>query len=178
MRVVFAALASLALALACAEPKPAAPSADDVRAAIETQNRSFGETVRARDAAAIGALYAEDGAALPPGGAVVSGRAALAQFWGGVLESGIASVVLTTEEVVYAGGDTASEVGSAVLSAADGSVADEGKYIVLWKQTPEGWRMYRDIWNSSRAPAPPADATPAATAPDAAAESPSAAPTP
>lgn len=138
---------------ACADPKPPAPSADEVRTAIETQNRAFGEAVHARDQAAIAQLYTEDGAALPPNAPAAKGRAALGEFWGKVLESGITGAVLTTEEVAYSGGDTATEIGSAALSVTDGSVADEGKYIVLWKQTPAGWRMHRDIWNSNRAPA-------------------------
>ncbi len=154
MRVVGLALALLALA--CAEAKPAAPSADDVRAAIEASNRAFGEAVRAADTGAIAALYTEEGAVLPPNGAKATGRAAVTEFWGAALASGIAGAVLTTEEVDYAGGDTAAEVGSAVLTAKDGSVADEGKYVVLWKQEAGAWRMHRDIWNSNRAAAPAA----------------------
>jgi uncharacterized protein (TIGR02246 family) len=146
----------------CAEPAPPAPSTDEVRAAIEAQNRAFGEAVHASDTAALGALYTQDGAVLPPGGARVTGRAAVTEFWGAALASGVANAVLTTEEVAYAGGDTATEVGSAVLSAKDGSVVDEGKYVVLWKQEAGAWRLHRDIWNSNRAPAPnaaPADAS-------------------
>ncbi len=144
----------LLLALACAESGP--PTPDEVRAAIEAQNRAFGEAVRAGDTAAIGALYTEDGAVLPPNAPKVTGRAAVAEFWAGALAGGVAGAVLTTEEVSYAGGDTATEVGSAALSAKDGSVVDEGKYVVLWKREGETWRLHRDIWNSNRAPAPAA----------------------
>ncbi len=144
------------LAFACAEPKPAEPTADDVRAAIEASNREFGEAVRAGDTAAIAALYTEAGAVLPPNGSKATGRAAVMEFWGGALAGGVAGAVLTTEEVAYAGGDTAAEVGSAVLTAKDGSVADEGKYVVLWRREAGAWRMHRDIWNSNRAPAPAA----------------------
>lgn len=144
------AFALLLLVLGCAEP---GPSADEVRSAIETQNRAFGEAVRAGDTAAIGALYSADGAVLPPGGPRVTGRAAVAEFWAGALAGGVANVVLTTEEVAYAGGDTASEVGSALLSAKDGSALDEAKYVVLWKHEDGAWRLHRDIWNSNRAPA-------------------------
>jgi uncharacterized protein (TIGR02246 family) len=153
---------SLLLLLACSEPVAPAPSADEVRAAIETQNRAFGEAVHAGDTAAIGALYSADGAVLPPNGARVTGRAAVTEFWTSALTAGISSAVLTTEEVFYAGGDTATEIGSAVLSAKDGSVVDEGKYIVLWKQEDGAWRLHRDIWNSNRAAAP---ATPPASEP-------------
>jgi uncharacterized protein (TIGR02246 family) len=159
--------ASLLLVCGCSEPGPPAPSLDDVRAAIEAQNRAFGEAVRAGDTAAIGSLYTADGAVLPPNAARASGREAITEFWSGVLASGVANAVLTTEEVAFAGGDTASEIGSALLSAKDGSALDEGKYIVVWKHEDGAWRLHRDIWNSNRSPAsaaPPTDA-PADAAP-------------
>ena len=166
---------SLLLLIACSEPAPPAPSADEVRGAIEAQNRAFGEAVHAGDTAAIGALYSADGAVLPPNGTKVTGRAAVTEFWASALTAGIASAVLTTEEVSYAGGETATEIGSVVLSAKDGSVVDEGKYIVLWKQEDGAWRLHRDIWNSNQAPAPatPSESEPpAADAVDAGAEPP------
>jgi ketosteroid isomerase-like protein len=166
---------SLLLLLACSKPAPPAPSADEVRGAIEAQNRAFGEAVHAGDTAVIGALYSTDGAVLPPNATRVTGRAAVSEFWANALTADIASAVLTTEEVFYAGGDTATEIGSAVLSAKDGSVVDEGKYIVVWKQEGGAWRLHRDIWNSNRAPAPaasPESEPPAADAVDAGTEPP------
>jgi uncharacterized protein (TIGR02246 family) len=166
-------LASLVSAVGCSQAAPPAPTADEVRAAIEAQNRAFGDAVRAGDSAAIGELYASDAAVLPPNAAKVTGRAAIADFWGAALAGGLAGVVLTTEEVAYAGGDVATEIGSAVLSAKDGSVVDEGKYIVLWRRDGNTWRLQRDIWNSNRALAPAApsepatDAAPAAETPEA-----------
>ena len=26
---------------------------------------------------------------------------------------------------------------------------DEGKYIVIWKREPGGWKIYRDMWSSN-----------------------------
>jgi uncharacterized protein (TIGR02246 family) len=168
--------ASLLFACACGDPTPPPPALDDVRAAIEAQNRAFGEAVRAGDTAAIGALYTSDGAVFPPNATRVSGREAVAEFWSTVLASGVANVVLTTEEVAYAGGDTASEVGSALLSDKDGAPLDEGKYIVVWMQEGGAWRLHRDIWNSNRPLAPPT-AAPAETPPsDAVATPPEATP--
>ncbi len=157
MRLV-STLSLALLALACERP-PAVSTLEETRAAIEAQNAKFSEALRAGDAAAIAALYTEDGRVLPPNGPAASGRGALAAFWGGVIGAGIADATLTTEEVSFAG-DLAAEVGRATLTARDGSVADEVKYIVLWKRVDGVWRLHRDIWNSNRAAAP-------ATAPDA-----------
>ena len=46
---------------------------------------------------------------------------------------------------------TAIEVGTYVLKGEGGAVADEGKYIVVWKKDGKAWKLYRDIFNSSRA---------------------------
>ena len=164
MRVARLALALSALACSpAAPPAPAGPTEGEVRAAIEARNAVFGEAVRAGDAAAIAQLYTEDGEALAPNAPAVTGRGALAAFWGRVMGSGIGDAKLTAEEVTYTGGDFATEVGAATLTAKDGTQADEAKYLVLWKQTEAGWRMHRDIWNSNRA-APPAAETEAAPA--------------
>ena len=68
------------------------------------------------------------------------------------MDAGVAGATLTTEEAM--GTDSrAVEVGRYEMSTADGSTIDEGKYIVWWQRTPAGWRLHRDIWNTSR-PAP------------------------
>jgi ketosteroid isomerase-like protein len=38
----------------------------------------------------------------------------------------------------------------------DGSTADTGQYIVIWKETGAGWKVYREIWNSDVPSAAPA----------------------
>jgi uncharacterized protein (TIGR02246 family) len=126
-----------------------------VRAEIAEHNALFGEAFASGDSAAVAARYTVDGSVLPPNGAVATGPEALAAFWGAVRASGIARATVTTDEVFYTGGDVASEVGHVQLALADGTIADEAKYVVIWKKTDAGWRMHRDIWNSNRAaPAP------------------------
>jgi ketosteroid isomerase-like protein len=61
---------------------------------------------------------------------------------------GITRVTLETMEV-EAAGETAYEVGKFPLEAS-GSVADQGKYLVVWKRDGGDWRLHRDIWCTSR----------------------------
>jgi hypothetical protein len=64
------------------------------------------------------------------------------------MNSGVASATLTTLEAI--GIDSiAWEVGRYRLADSDGAPIDEGKYVVIWRLTPDGWRLHRDIWNSS-----------------------------
>jgi len=46
-------------------------------------------------------------------------------------------------------GDTAWERGASELIGASGSPLGKGKYIVIWRSTRYGWKLYRDILNSS-----------------------------
>lgn len=125
------------------------------RAAIEAGNATFSEAFSRGDSDAIAALYSEDAIVLPPGGAMVKGRPAIAEFWKATRQSGVTGAVLTTLEV-DASGDLAHEVGTALLTIqpkgkkkpAKASV----KYVVVWKRNGGVWQLHRDIWNDLPAP--------------------------
>ena len=142
----------LCLSLAVlASPSPSAQSGD-VRAAIEAANAKFGAAWGSKDAAAVTALYTANATLLPPNSARVTGSPAILEFWKGALAAAPARGKLTTGEV-EAHGDTAHEVGTYELSAADGVVVDKGKYVVVWKREGGQWKLHRDIWNSDMPPA-------------------------
>jgi len=98
-------------------------------------------------------LYTENAKLLPPNSSILEGRAAIQAFWQAVMGMGIASAQLEIQEV-DAVGDTAVEVSLFTLYTADGTVADYGKYIVVWKRVKGQWFLHRDIFNTSRPPAP------------------------
>lgn len=142
--------AGVALLLLVATPVVA----QDVRAAIEAANRAFEAAVSKGDGAAMAALYTAQAQLLPFGSDVVSGTAAIAKFWQGVVDSGIGGGTLKTLEVEAHGG-TAHEVGQYELRDKAGTVLDRGKYVVIWKQEGGRWKLHRDIWTSSLPPAKP-----------------------
>ncbi len=101
----------------------------------------------ARDSAALAAIYAEDGALLPPNSESVIGRAAIEAFWADFQASGIGAEINDTE--VYAYGDDGYTVGAYTVTDADGATIDEGKYVVIWRHVDDQWQLHRDIWNSN-----------------------------
>ena len=109
-----------------------------------------GETLGRGDAQRMADLYTREGQLLPPGADVVTGRDAIAEFWQGVFDSGVAQVDLAPVDVEEHG-DTGIEVGRLEIGDADGVTLDEGKYVVVWKREDGEWKLHRDIWNSSRA---------------------------
>lgn len=123
------------------------------RKGIAAANLKFGEAVRQGNAAAVGALYAEDAILLPPGSEMIKGRPGIQEFWQGGLKMGIKDAVLTSVDVT-AFGNTAVEIGTYALKIQpEGQAAiieDHGKYVVVWKKMADGaWKLSVDIWNAS-----------------------------
>lgn len=121
----------------------------DVAAAIASANENFMATYGRGDAAGMARLYTDDGQLLPGGSDVVTGHEGIEGFWGAVMGMGIATATLRTVELEDHG-DTAIEIGRYSLGTADGAVADEGKYLVIWRNDGGTWKLHRDIWNTNR----------------------------
>lgn len=138
------ALAALAMATL-----PMLAAAQDAASGIAETNAAFEAAVAADDVAAVVALYTEDAMLMGPNAPSATGRAAIGEAFTGMMEA-VGTLDLTTVEV-ESFGDTAYEVGTYVLEGADGSHMDHGKYVVIWKRTPDGWKLHRDIYNSDMA---------------------------
>jgi uncharacterized protein (TIGR02246 family) len=119
------------------------------RADIEAANRAFEEAARALDRERLAAAYTVDAIVMPPDGPFVKGREHIGQFWvSAIQQMGAKDVRLNTLDVEVAG-DTAYEVGEAVITLASGSMT--AKYVVVWKRTGGQWRLHWDIWNTKGA---------------------------
>jgi len=122
---------------------------EKVTAEIEAASAAFAEAFSAGDAAAVAAMYTEDAVVLAPGTGPVEGRAAIEEMMAADF-AGMEGMVMSfeTSEVDAMHGH-AIEVGGYTLEGADGSHIDHGKFIAVWNQTDDGWKIARDIWNSS-----------------------------
>jgi len=122
---------------------------EEVTAAIEAASAAFAEAFTAGDAEAVAAMYTEDALVLPPGKEAIEGRAAIQADIAADL-AGMEGMVMSLEIIeVQAAHGHALEVGGYTIEGADGSHVDHGKYISIWKSTDDGWKITRDIWNSS-----------------------------
>ena len=116
------------------------------RAEIESVNRAFEDAARKRDSERLAALYTTDAIVMPPDAPFVKGRQSIKQFWDSAIQQlGVKEVRLNTVDLETAG-DTAHEVGEAVLTLQSGSATF--KYVVVWKKVGAQWRLHRDIWNA------------------------------
>ncbi len=119
------------------------------RDGILEANQRFITSFAAQDAKDLVALYTEDALLFPPHSDVIDGADHITAFWQGAFDMGLAGASLVTLEVDNEG-DTAIEIGSYSLTTGDGSIADEGKYLVVWKRIDDRWYIHRDIWNTSK----------------------------
>ena len=126
----------------------------DIRAQIESANARFVNAFKRGDATALASCYTSGAQLLPANSDFVRGTAAIRTFWQGVLDMGLKNASLETIEV-EGHGDTAIEMGRYRLIAGGDVVADQGKYIVVWKNDQGAWKLHRDIWTTSQPAAVP-----------------------
>lgn len=128
----------------------------DVTNQIKESNKSFMDAFESGDAETVAGNYTADAKLFPPNSDVVEGTEAIQNFWQGIMDMGVKKAILTTIEASGCG-TTAYEEGRYMMHTDDGTMIDQGKYIVIWKKVDEQWKLYRDIWNSNN-PAPMARA--------------------
>jgi uncharacterized protein (TIGR02246 family) len=124
-----------------------AATADNPRKEIEAANAALAAAYGRGDAREVAAMYTDHGELFPPNAKIVEGRSAIEQFWKAAMDAGTKRVQLKTSEV-EGYGEAAVEAGRYTLTGFDGSLSDQGKYLVLWKRVDGKWRLHRDCWNS------------------------------
>jgi uncharacterized protein (TIGR02246 family) len=126
----------------------------DIRTQIESANAQFVNAFTRGDATTLASLYTSGAQLLPAHSDFVVGAGAIRAFWQSVIDMGLKGASLETIDV-EGHGDTAIELGRYRLLAAGDVVADQGKYIVVWKNDNGAWKLHRDIWTTSQPAAVP-----------------------
>jgi uncharacterized protein (TIGR02246 family) len=123
------------------------------RPEIDAANAAWVPGLRARDAAAIVAAYADSGLFVGPDGAVTRGRSAVAQMYaarfprlreildGGVVQEGL---VVVSPTRIYEWGRAWLTMAAAAPGAAP--VRNGGTYLTVWQREADGhWRIVRNL---------------------------------
>ena len=119
--------------------------------AIRGQVDHWLQLVKDKDAAGIAALYAEDGAVMPPNGPIGKGRAAIEQTWASMMKTPGFDLTFVPEQIIVSSsGDMALDRGTYKLAIAPRGKAesDTGKYVVVWRKIGGEWKAAADIFNS------------------------------
>ncbi|QEC67049.1 DUF4440 domain-containing protein [Panacibacter ginsenosidivorans] len=130
---------------------------DSVKAAIVSSNQLFADAFVKGDSTLLIDRYAPDACLLPADMHTLCGHQAIATFYRGAYDMGVRNVKLNTTQL-YGEGEYVTEEGTYEIFAAENKSMDKGKFLVLWKKTDAGWKMFRDIFNSDNPPptTPPA----------------------
>ena len=128
----------------------AAPAVAQNKAMIEKLNDVWTAAFNKGDAAAVAALYTEDAYVLPPGSAMVKGRAAIEAFWRQAAQQ-MSDAKLTTVDVLPLGRSAAREIGTVTLKTKSQPPQEVvGKYVVVWRKIGRDWKLATDIWNTDK----------------------------
>lgn len=125
---------------------------DSVKTVIAASNKMYGNAFVNADSAIFINSYTSDACIMAPNMPALCGKEGVAGFYKAAYNMmGVRNLVLTTTQV-YGSGEFITEEGTYELFAAENKSVDRGKFLVLWKKTDAGWKMYRDIFNSDNPP--------------------------
>ena len=137
------ATTSMLMAIACAGLSGCGKIEEDLPPAVTSSvTRDFNQG----DAQRTAAHYTDDAQILPPRHPLIEGKAAIAAFFAANIDKYIGFGNETTWSVVR--GDVGIEQGIyRVRNVRVGQDVETGKYLRIWKKTPGGWKLYRDMFS-------------------------------
>ncbi|HTH57924.1 MAG TPA: hypothetical protein VL728_17875 [Cyclobacteriaceae bacterium] len=119
---------------------------DEARKAIEASNAIYSDLANKNDGSIL-TRYTDDACLLPPNSPLLCGRDALLNFFknGPQVHS-----KFTIVNVFGEGNGFVTEQSNYELFDMNWKKMDEGKILVVWKKTNEGWKMHRDMFSSNQ----------------------------
>ncbi|HEY4197840.1 MAG TPA: hypothetical protein VGM63_20005 [Mucilaginibacter sp.] len=124
-----------------------------VRQELAKVNKRYGEAFIKGDSSLFLSAYTPDACLLPAYLPPLCGQQAQLGFYRLLYKAGIRNVVFTTKNLYGQTDRYVTEEGSFETFGPDNVSLGKGKYLVVWKKTVNGWKMYRDMFSSDAPPA-------------------------
>ncbi len=121
------------------------------RKGIDEGNKAIMEFIMKSDSVGVSNMYTADAKIMAPGGPAVP-KEQIRSFIHTLSVMGIKDFRLKTVDI-WGNQDLIGEEGTWSVHDDKGTELDHGKYIVLWKQENNQWKLFRDCWNSDVPPA-------------------------
>jgi ketosteroid isomerase-like protein len=135
----------------CAAQQAINPGLEEAKKAIAVSNEMFFQAFVKGDSSLFIDRYARDCWIMPPNTRALCGIDAALEFFRTAYNTfGVRNGKFITIDVFGDGVEFVTEVGFWQLFGADNRPLDDGKFVVLWKKTPDGWKMFRDSFSSDR----------------------------
>ncbi|WP_420126255.1 YybH family protein [Longimicrobium sp.] len=123
-------------------------------AAIEAASREFSAAYVRGDVDSMLALYTPDAVIFPNNSEMITGADAIRGYW----TLGAGQTVThhrATPTEIRIDGNHAYDYGVYEISGTVNGTPygpTHGKYVIVWRRTPAGWRMHLDMWNARPRP--------------------------
>jgi len=122
----------------------------EAKASIAESNAVYFQSFAKGDSSIFIERYAEDCCILGPNAPAMCGPdAPLTFFKSAYKDYGLRNGKFITTAVYGNGDEFVTEEGLWQSFDASGRMFDDGKFLVLWKKTSKGWKMYRDSFSSN-----------------------------
>ncbi|MBK1896168.1 YybH family protein [Chryseobacterium paridis] len=118
---------------------------ENVRKVIELSNANYADLANKGDGSIL-TKYTEDACLFPPGSAPVCGHEHISSFFKG---SPKVKVKFTIQHLYGDPKTCITEESFYEMTDPEGKKMDDGKVIVIWKNTKNGWKMHRDMFSSN-----------------------------
>ncbi|WP_246020675.1 YybH family protein [Flavobacterium humi] len=129
----------------CCNAQTENPALKDARKAIEASNAIYADLANKNDGSIL-TRYTDDACLLPPNAAPLCGSEQIAGFF----KNGPKVQVTFSIQHLYGDGKTSvTEESYYEMTDMEGKKLDDGKVIVIWKNTKNGWKMHRDMFSSN-----------------------------
>jgi ketosteroid isomerase-like protein len=123
---------------------------EEARKAIAASNEVYFQAFVKGDSSLFIERYADDCCIMSPGMPALCGTDAARQFFRTAYHDiGLRNGKFITTEVYGLGDNYVVEEGLWQSFGANQMMFDDGKFLVLWKKTAKGWKMFRDSFSSN-----------------------------
>ena len=151
---LFAVIAAAALLTASCKPatqEPTKPDLAAIRTEIQALENSYAAGLKAKDANAVIAYYADDAISLVNNAPIAVGHDALLKMAQDDIARDTTNTTVTFETVdIFAAGDLVVETGKAIYKDPSGNVAKTAKYMTLFEKRNGKNLAIRDIYNEDK----------------------------
>lgn len=133
------------------DPETDNSSLEEAKKAIAESNAIYFQAFSKGDSSIFIDRYAEDCCIMAPGVPAACGKNAALEFFRiAYYKIGLRNGKFITTDVFGDGKEYVTEVGLWQSFDSNNQLFDDGKFLVLWKKTPKGWKMFRDSFSSNR----------------------------
>jgi ketosteroid isomerase-like protein len=137
--------------LACLAPASAQSALEEAKKAIAKSNEIYFTAFVKNDPSIFIDRYADDACIMAPGSPALCGANAAAEFFKVAYDQiKLRNGQFITTAVYGDGKEYVTEEGLWQSFDENNNLFDNGKFLVLWKKTSKGWKMFRDSFSSNK----------------------------